>query len=260
MREYLVEVPLRAGGAERLEVEVRARALDGVTAVASLALDQRPVVPGTAARLAFPPAKVELVFSANSAYAPLFPQGETNETVPVPSYLEALGPGYAFSPAGVPFDERVEVRLPYPTGYDEPDRLGVYAEGKEGQWSLAGNALDTAACQVVARVRTLGRFAVLADLEPPGIAQLRPSSGTVVRERRPRLSAAIADRGSGIGDEEKIVLELDGQRRISEYDPDAGTVAYQVRHDLRPGKHVLVVRVGDQAGNQTTARAEFTVR
>lgn len=260
MREYLVEVPLRAGGAERLEVRVQARALDGAAAEERLTVDQRLVAPGAAARLTFSPAKAELVFGANSPYAPLFPQGETNDAVTVPSYLSPLGPGYAFSPAGVPFDERVEVRLPYPTGYGEPGRLGVYVEGKEGQWSLAGNALDTTACQVVARVRALGRFAVLADCEPPRITEVRPAPGAVVKERRPKLSAAIVDRGSGIGDEEEIVLELDGRRQISEYDPDAGTVAYQVRHDLRPGKHVLVVRVSDEAGNQAAARSEFSVR
>ncbi|MFA6107827.1 MAG: M23 family metallopeptidase [Candidatus Latescibacterota bacterium] len=259
MREYLVDVPLRVGGADRLEVRLLALGLHGTATEERILLDQRPVIPGAATRWTFAPGAAELVFSANSAYAPLFPQGDSFSPS-VPSYLEPFGPGYAFSPAGVPFDDRVEVRLPYPTGYEEPGRLGVYLEGEEGQWSMAGNRLDTTACQVVARVRTLGRFAVLADHEPPRITEVRPEPGAVLKERRPLLSAAIGDRGSGIGDEEEIVLELDGRRLISEYDPDAGIVRYPIRHDLRPGKHVLVVRVGDQAGNRTTARSEFTVR
>lgn len=258
LQEYCADLRLDPNGPATARVRVRARALDGQEAEAEVALSQVPVVPGQGARLYFGAPAAELVFAADSPCRLLFPQYEAGP-VTVPEYLAPLGPGYAFTPADEAFDARVEVRLPYPPDYAEPRRLGVYVQTPSG-WSMVGNDVDTAAVQVKARVRRLGRFAVLADREPPRIATLNPAPGAVVGNRQPRLSAAVSDRGSGLASEEDIVVELDGRRLISEYDPDGGRVQGQPEQALRPGRHVVVFRVTDQSGQTTSAESVFRVR
>jgi hypothetical protein len=258
LQEYRADLRLVPTGPATVRVRVRARGLDGQEGEAEVALNQIPAVPGQGTRLRFGTPAAELVFAADSPCRLFFPQ---YEAVPVtaPEYLAEVGPGHSFAPADEAFDARVEVRLPYPPDYAEPQRLGVYLQTPSG-WSMVGNDLDPTAGQVVARVRRLGRFAVLADREPPRIAQLVPAPGATVGNRRPRLSAAVSDRGSGLASEDDIVVELDGTRLISEYDPDGARVQSQPEQALRPGRHVVVFRVTDQSGQTTTSESAFRVR
>ena len=60
--------------------------------------------------------------------------------------------------------------------------------------------------------------------------------------------------------EQDVVLELDGVRLISEYDPEAETVTASADEPLEPGSHSLVLTLRDAAGNETVATSDFTSR
>ena len=254
LREFRVAVPLDpndpAGGSVLLRTPG--------AAVQKVVLDQQFVKPGAAANLTYANGAVELGFAAASAYAPFFPQVETFEPQ-VSAALVAAGPAFALGP-DVSFDHRVELRLRY--DYREtlpPEKLGIYREVAAEKWSLVSNEWDAVGRQMVARVRRLGRYALLADLEPPEISSLQPAEGAVV-DPRPEIRGSVRDQGAGIGRETDIEFELDGRPLIAEYDPEAGRVYGHLLEDLSPGAHRLVLRVRDMSGNQAEVHSEFTVR
>jgi hypothetical protein len=74
------------------------------------------------------------------------------------------------------------------------------------------------------------------------------------------FSAEVADAGSGIALEEDVILELDGVRLISEYDPEADRVTAAADGPLVAGAHHLVLTLRDAAGNVTAARTDFISR
>ena len=258
LREYRVDVELRDGDGKEVEVAIEATGRNGSAVHKKICLEQRAVRPKEEIRLVFGAGEAELVFDANSAYQVCFPQGERFVLEMIEGFA-GPGIGYAFAPAEISFDRKVEVWLEIPKGDVAAAKFGVYADSGDGTWSLVGNELEADGRRVGARIRRLGRYALLADETPPVIDALSPVPGAVIAARRPRLAARIDDEGAGIGREEDIDLELDGERMIGEYDPEAKRVAHQVGEELPPGPHTLVVRVRDMSGNEKVARVEFTV-
>ena len=253
LREFRVAVPLDANDPAGGTVLLRTPG----AAVQKVVLDRQFVQPGAPAKLTYANGAVELGFAAESAYAPFFPQVETFEPQ-VPAALVAAGSAFALGP-NVSFDHKVALRLRYDRGALPPEKLGIYREGTTEKWSLVSNKWDAEGRQLVAQVRRLGRYALLADLEAPEISSLQPAEGAVVGPR-PEIRGAVRDQGAGIGRETDIEFELDGRPLVAEYDPEAGRVHGHLLEDLSPGAHRLVLRVRDMSGNQAEVLAEFTVR
>ena len=219
----------------------------------------RPAVPGEAVELAFAEGAVSLRFAATSAYGPVYPQAAPFAATGTKE-LESTGPGYAFGPVLASFDKHVEVTFRVPGNGRAPGKLALYRQGRKGGWGFAGNRLSRGSTRIGARVRHLGRFAVLADETAPAISGLTPSGGAVLDRSPGLVSARVADHGSGIGSETDLVMELDGAGVIFEYDPEAGTLRYRPGADLKPGRHVLRVAARDRCGNESEKRSEFRVR
>ena len=222
-------------------------------------LNLRPAVPGEAVDLSFADRAVAIRFAATSAYGPVYPQASPFAASGTKE-LKSTGPGYAFGPVLASFDKHVEVTFPVPEDGHAPGKLAVYRQGRKGGWGFAGNRLSRGSTRIGAKVRNLGRFAVLADETPPAISGLTPPGGAVLEGSPGLLSARVADSGSGIGAEIDLVMELDGAGVIFEYDPEASLLLYRPEADLQPGRHVLRVAARDRCGNEAERRAEFRVR
>ena len=108
-------------------------------------------------------------------------------------------------------------------------------------------------------MRTLGRFALLADVVAPRVELLQPKKNAKLKDRRPLLRARVEDLQSGIGREEDISLELDGQLLIVEYDPEAEEIRAQPTDALAVGQHEWTVRVRDMGGNERVRKSAFRV-
>lgn len=219
----------------------------------------RPAVPGEAVEVGFAEGAVSLRFADNSAYGHVYPQAAPFAATGTKE-LAGTGPGYAFGPVLASFDGHVEVTFRVPEDGRAPGKLALYRQGTKGGWRFAGNQLSRGSTRIGAKVRHLGRFAVLADETPPVISGLKPTGGAVLDRSPGLVSARVADYGSGIGSETDLVMELDGAGVIFEYDPEGGTLRYRPEADLKPGRHVLRVAARDRCGNEAGTRAEFKVR
>ncbi len=257
-RRYRALVSLQAGGEAKLDIVAEARAPGGGIGNWQGQLAQQLVEPANGGRWS-PAEGAALVVPPQAAYEPFFPQGDTFAVVADP-HLEVASTGFAFEPAGIAFNRRLEIELGYSQDVARPELLGIYRQGKAGQWHFVGNQLDRSQRLVTATVRHLGRYALLADAQSPRIGPTFPAAGEQWPQGRDRVWARIEDEGAGIGGEEGLVLELDGQRLIAEYDPDAGTLGASLDSmALGLGLHRLVIRVKDASGNEAVERIDFTV-
>ena len=161
-------------------------------------LNLRPAVPGEGGR---PCLRVrERFFSVSpptSAYAPVYPQASSfsadgNEGA------QKHRPRVCLRAGAGEFRQACRGALPRfrRTGH-APARLAVYRQGRKGGWGFAGNRLSRGSTRIGARVRNLGRFAVLADETAPAISGLTPSGGAVLERSPGLLSARVVRPGLG---------------------------------------------------------------
>lgn len=251
-QEYRASQPFSARGGP-LTIQMADRAAP------SLVLLQQQVNPGQESQVEWGGGEARLHLGSGSIYAPFFPQAQ-RFSPPDVTGLTPTEVGYGFTPERHSFDQQVEVFLRYAPTVAAPQKLGLYQERGEGEWTFVGNELDSAQRLVSGKVRRLLRFALFSDTQAPSITALQPAAGAALKERQPLLGAQVSDEGSGIGREEDLTLHLDGHRLIGEYDPEAGTLSARPEAPLKPGRHRWEVQVRDQSGNQAVARAEFTIR
>jgi hypothetical protein len=108
-------------------------------------------------------------------------------------------------------------------------------------------------------VRCLSRYALIEDTLPPKVSRVSISPGKRIKEKRPKITAIVKDDLSGIGSDEDLVVEIDGEWMIPEYDPEKQLLVTRPISPLALGKHLLTIWVRDRAGNETEVKREFFV-
>jgi murein DD-endopeptidase MepM/ murein hydrolase activator NlpD len=172
--------------------------------------------------------------------------------------LLALGHAYEIGPREATFARGVRVFVRLPEGED-PTHVGLFRKKGSTSWGFEGSSFDELGRgEISASVRELGTFALLRDTEAPRVSSVRPYAGQVVGAK-PRLEAAVADRGSGI-DYVRSHLELDGRRVVTQYVPERSRLVGHLGSGLSAGDHRLVVRAWDKTGNERAVDRSFRVR
>jgi hypothetical protein len=104
-----------------------------------------------------------------------------------------------------------------------------------------------------------GGFAAVLDGEPPTFKLLTLADGRTYNNFKPAVNFVIDEELSGIGSDEDIVIEIDGNWLIPEYDPETGQIFSKPLEMLSEGQHHLGIRVRDRAGNLGEHYLKFRV-
>lgn len=104
-----------------------------------------------------------------------------------------------------------------------------------------------------------GSFALVFDHEAPRIERLSIFHDQVITDPTPLVSFVIEDTLSGIGDDRDILIKLDGEWLIPEYDPETKKVLSRPLEPISKGRHHLAIEITDRAGKKTEQYLQFTV-
>lgn len=104
-----------------------------------------------------------------------------------------------------------------------------------------------------------GSFALVFDHEAPKIKRLSIYHDQIVTDPTPLISFVIEDTLSGIGDDRDIVIKLDGEWLIPEYDPETRQVRTWPLMPIDRGRHHLAIEVTDRAGKKSEQYLQFSV-
>jgi len=108
-------------------------------------------------------------------------------------------------------------------------------------------------------VRYLSAYALLEDTLPPEISKVSTFSGKRIKDRRPKITAVVRDDLSGIGSDQDVLVEIDEEWMIPEYDPEKKILSTRPISPLTLGKHLLTISVKDRVGNETKIERNFFV-
>ena len=166
---------------------------------------------------------------------------------------------YSFEPSTVPFNGWAKIFLRYPQRGCDPNKLGLYELTEKRTWRFVDQKLDTLNRMVEGKARSLSAYALLEDTLPPKVSKVSVSEGKRIKARRPRITAVVKDDLSGIGSDQDILIEIDGEWMIPEYDPEKRILFTRPILPLTLGKHLLTISVKDRAGNETKIERNFFV-
>jgi len=255
--EFIGAFPLNVETDGLVRLEVYAQDVAGNREVFCDEFRLRRIPPEEGGEVSSSDGRCFVYFPRNSVYRPLFGRIEK---------IHTEGEGYDFrssiyavEPHDVPLRRKIRVRIVYPVDEPQPDKLGLYFLNTSGRWVFLGNELDVGKGSIGGRALSLEKFALIRDIEPPLIFCLFPRDSSHIRLRKPTIKIAIKDELSGIGGEEDIILKLDGQKLIAEYDPEKGVVFHEVEVPLSLGQHRIWAWAKDRSNNITQKTFIFWV-
>jgi hypothetical protein len=169
-----------------------------------------------------------------------------------PTHRPPLSAVYELEPATVPYSHKAELSIQHgTTAY--PERLAIYRYDPRGHdWVFEGAKRDPASEFITAECNLAGQFALLADRQPPTIRDVEPGRGERTRDRRPLIQFEMFDDLSGIGSDADVIMTIDGEWTVVEWDPDTHVAKARPREPLTPGEHRVEIAAKDRAGNEET--------
>jgi hypothetical protein len=172
---------------------------------------------------------------------------------------KVVGQIYTAEPSTIPLNGFAKISLKYAEGHCEPQKLGLYELTQGGWWRLISHDADTAKKELSGKMRYFSTYALMEDTKPPVIRRVSPHNGRRFRQTRPKIKAVVKDDLSGVASDLDILITIDGNWMIPEYDPETGLLTTRPLSPLPPGKHELLISVKDRAGNREEVRRNFFV-
>lgn len=184
-------------------------------------------------------------FPSGAVYAPMHLQVKKIDAVT-----------YAIEPHDQLLCSGYTVTLHYPTDYDGGRNIALYMRDRGG-WSFTHAEHDARSHAFILRnEHSLGTFGLFTDTEAPVIRRWRASRYNSTN--RPLFSFSVRDNFSGI-DADEINIFMNGERIISEYDPEKRIVFFNPFETVPPGHYSVSIEVKDRAGNAVRTTKSLTV-
>ncbi|MHA2366637.1 MAG: hypothetical protein ACXAC7_21970, partial [Candidatus Hodarchaeales archaeon] len=174
--------------------------------------------------------------------------------------IDLIGNIITLEPKDEPLKSNILIKMKYPKNDPTPDKLGIYARDKDGEWHYIKSSLDDRRNFISASFSSLETIAVIRDTIPPEIFNIQPAENSIITNRKPEIKVSFDDLLSGIDDDDDIWLYLDGKLIIAEWDPIYKYIKYVPEAGLEFGSHVLKFEARDKFNNRVSKSWEFIIR
>lgn len=194
-------------------------------------------------------------FDRTSVYQDLFVRIETGN-LEVPN-TETLGKSYEVKPYEIPLKGSATVKMFYSIETLDSDKLGIFYLENNGKWYFLEGENNSEKRYFEANVLSLEKFALAYDREIPQILNVYPNDSA--RGNFDKIKFLVKDEISGVKDEESVILLVNGEKVVFEFDPETDEVLYKPRQKFKKGKNKFSIQVVDKVGNKQSSESYFWV-
>ncbi len=255
--EFVGVYQLQPGKDGPLSIEASAIEYSGQELTFWEQCDVRTVFPTRGGSITSRDGQCRVIFNPESVYKNLYLRVERLGSLDDPAY-NFIGDIYDVFPRDVPLKRSATIEIKYPATDPSPAKLAIY-QVNSNKPGFRGNKTDFQNNTISCNISNLGAFTLIRDTIPPYVEIQRPGNNARIADKKPLLLASIYDELSGIANERSIVMKLDGNKVIAEFDPDAKTIKYEPDDPLFPGEHTVSVWATDNSHNEVLVNQTFYI-
>lgn len=175
------------------------------------------------------------------------------------SYMRLNSDHYRILPVAFVCREDFEISLKLRTKSAHNTRSGIcWLDEREDRWVWLENSfVDNV---LTAKSSGGGSFAAVIDFDPPEILNLNYAIGATYYASNRPVKFTLVDSLSGVEDDLDVIVRVDNQWWLTEYDPETNSCIAIPQAPMKPGNHHLAIITSDEAGNISETYVSFFIR
>ena len=104
-------------------------------------------------------------------------------------------------------------------------------------------------------------FALIEENNPPQLSDFIPHMhGTYYSSDLEHISFYVQDTFSGLEGETDVIVKIDDNPVIFEYNSYQKKIRYPLKYNLKKGMHTLYVQASDRVGNRSIVKGDFYIK
>jgi hypothetical protein len=104
-------------------------------------------------------------------------------------------------------------------------------------------------------------FAIIEENNPPLFSDFIPDiNGTYYSSDLEHMSFQVEDTFSGLEGETDVIVKLDDNSIIFEYNSYQKKIRYPLKYNLKKGTHSMYVQASDRVGNRSIVKGDFYIK
>jgi len=168
---------------------------------------------------------------------------------------------FYIKPSLIPFNQEVELIISVDLPYID-NKIGIYTYNqKKFSWEYLPSKIISDSLYISTSILSGEIFAIIEENTPPVLSNLIPNiNGTYYSSDIEYLSFNVEDKLSGLNGEDDIIVKLDNNTIIFEYNSYQNKIRYPLKYNLKKGTHTLYVQASDKVGNRSIIKGQFYIK
>ncbi len=204
--------------------------------------------------------EIVLTGEENTFYDTTFIWGRTVNTSQPKEGQIIAGP-YYLQPYLIPFNNEMLLKIAIDPIYSMRN-LGIYYYNQKNfEWNYLPSQLSSDSLYMNTSILSGEIFAVIEENNAPKLSEFIPDlNGTYYSSDLEHISFQVIDTFSGLEGETDVIVKLDDNPVVFEYNSYQNKVRYPLKYNLKKGTHTLYVQASDKVGNRSIVKGKFFIK
>jgi hypothetical protein len=182
-------------------------------------------------------------------------------TTSLPNEGEILSGPYYVKPYLIPFNNEIQLSIAIEPIHSIKPIAIYYYNQKKFEWQYLSSQLSTDSLYMTASILSGEIFAVIEENNPPEFSDFIPDiNGTYYSSDLEHISFYVQDTFSGLEGETDVIVKIDDNPVIFEYNSYQKKIRYPLKYNLKKGMHTLYVQASDRVGNRSIVKGDFYIK
>jgi hypothetical protein len=179
----------------------------------------------------------------------------------LPKEGEIISGPYYLRPYLIPFNNKIQLNIAVEPVHSRKN-LGIYFYNqKKFEWNYLPSQLTSDSLYMNTAILSGEIFALIEENNPPEFSDFIPHmNGTYYSSDLEHISFYVKDTFAGLEGESDVIVKLDDNSIVFEYNSYQNKVRYPLKYNLKKGTHTMYVQASDRVGNRSIVKGDFYIK